>query len=232
MFPEDSIQAQFGSWWVEDPAQTVVRGRLIRTLVPYPEQKPHRLFVAKRSADPGEHSRAELRVEPFRPGTSGAGDGLPVAALPLHPGEHYAVQRSKVRPAIVVSSGGRPVPAALRRDAAAYQSARTLLVAPYYGADASYTRGGWGAEFVKRIRHGEYPQYMTDALPIGGVAESILRLDHLFPIGADPAGYQISPWRLSEDALQVVDEWVSWLFAGGLQSNTSIAVFQELFRDL
>src|SRR5207302_873569 len=59
---------------------------------------------------------------------------------------------------------------------ARWQSARTLLVAPFYGADASGTRGGWPAPFVDRIRRAEYPQYIWDQLPSpGGPIDSIFR---------------------------------------------------------
>src|SRR5207245_1659934 len=68
---------------------------------------------------------------------------------------------------------------------------------PFYGADAGGTRSGWHPPFVERIRRAEYPQYVWDKLPITGATESILRLDHVFALGADPAGYYHYPFQLS-----------------------------------
>jgi hypothetical protein len=57
--------------------------------------------------------------------------------------------------------GGTPIPRSLRAGQQRWQANPTLLVAPYYGADAGPSRAGWNAEFVGRIRHAEYPQYST-----------------------------------------------------------------------
>ncbi len=59
---------------------------------------------------------------------------------------------------------------------------------------------------VERTRHREYPQFFWDQLPISGVEESILRLDHLQPMGTHHDAYQMSEYKLSDDALEVVDE--------------------------
>src|SRR5690606_28738201 len=139
--------------------------------------------------------------ETFRVGDPPKGVArLPVAALPIRDGETYMVGRGKRRPAIVVSTGGTPVLRELRQGQNRWQFAPTILVAPYYGADPSSTRGGWPASFVERIRRAEYPQYMWDLLPISdGKTESILRLDHIMPIGADPANWTATEYVLSDE---------------------------------
>ena len=53
---------------------------------------------------------------------------------------------------------------------------------------------------VERTRHREYPQFFWDQLPISGVEESILRLDHLQPIGNHHNAYQLSEYKLNNDA--------------------------------
>jgi len=92
--------------------------------------------------------------------------------------------------------------------------------------------GGWPAPFVERIRRAEYPQYIWDQLPLQGGTESILRLDHLFPIGADPAAYRLENHRLSDEALVLLDEWVTWLLTDGLPSDGTLAMIRTEFSKL
>ena len=92
-------------------------------------------------------------------------------------------------------------------------------MAPYYGADQGGSSGGWKPEFVARIRRCEYPQYMWDKLPVSGRDESILRLDHLQPIGRHGESYDLTDFELHEEALGLVDEYLSWCLMGGLPEN-------------
>ena len=148
---------------------------------------------------------------------------MPVAALPLHPGESYFVVRGKVRPALVLGKS-EPIAREARRGQAAHQSAQCLLIAPFYGAEQDGSRGGWSEAFKTRIRRAEYPQYVWDSLPIPGKPkESILRLDHLMPIGADPASYERFPFRLSQDGLGIIHDWLSWLQTGVLSKSTVLS---------
>jgi hypothetical protein len=93
---------------------------------------------------------------------------------------------------------------------ARWQTAKTILVAPYYGADQDGTRGGWPPAFVQRIRRAMYPQYMCDRLPMGGSVESIMRFDQVQAIGPARTAIDILPWKLSDEALAFVDEWLTW----------------------
>jgi hypothetical protein len=229
MYPEDSIQALVGGWWVPTTGP-LERGRLIRTHVQFPEMKPHRLTAVGRGDDARQHTRAQFLIEEFRisdppPRTS----TLPVAGLPLSPTESYMVRRGKDRPALVLSLGGAGVPPT--RGSAKWQTQRAFLVAPFYGADQDGTRAGWQPAFVDRIRHGEYPQYVWDKLPVTGSDVSILRLDHTFAIGSDPAGYQALPFRLSDNALRFIDDWIRWLITDTLATNSDLAyVRSELLK--
>jgi hypothetical protein len=127
--------------------------------------------------------------------------------------------RGKVRPVIVLSTGGDEVRKEHRTGAARWQSSPTLLVAPFYGADQDGSRGGWRPEFVQRIRRCEYPQYIWDRLPLSNVSESILRLDHIQPIGHHENSFDWTPHCLSDEALRIVDEWLYWLGTGTMLEN-------------
>ncbi len=233
MYPDDCIQTYTQGWWTEDTSQVAVRGRLLWTWVPYPEMKPYRLVPIGRGSDPRQHGRAEFRIETFRMGDPPLGiSTLPVAALPIRDGETLFVQRGKRRPAVVISTGGARVVRELRAGQARWQSAPTLLVAPFYGADPGVSRGGWPKPFVDRIRRAEYPQYVWDELPDGGT--SILRLDHVFAIGADPANFDVTSHVLTSEAMTLLDDWLTWLHTGVLGPETGLAYaragIEELLR--
>ena len=212
-YPEDSIQSLVGEWWLEDDSLSVTRGRLIKAFVPHVSQEPRQLEVIGRD-DPEKHSSAAYEIKPLRVSAPIRVQGLPVAALPPYPGEVLTLHRAKVRPCLILSEGGPDIPKALRTGAARWQSAPALLCAPAYGVDRSGTRGGWRPEFVRRIRRCEYPQYVWDCLPIRGATESILRLDHAQPVGRHYNSFEATKFRLSDDALQLVDEWLQWLLTG------------------
>jgi hypothetical protein len=195
--------------------------------------KPYRLVATGRGDNPRQHQTAEFKLEEFRVGDPPPDESLlPVAALPVHPGESRIVRRGKVRPALVVATGGPPVPKELRRSAASWQSNQTLLVAPFYGGAADGTRGGWNPQFVQRIQRAEYPQYLWDVLPIGGSDGSILRLDHVFPVGLDPANWRLTDFKLSPAALEMVDEWLMWHVTGGLVEDSALDCARKVLAGL
>jgi hypothetical protein len=107
-----------------------------------------------------------------------------------------------------------------------------MQVAPYYGVDRSGTRRGWKPEFVQRIRRCEYPQYLWDKLPIGGSDESILRLDHLQPVGRHPSSFESTEYCLTDDALAIVDEWLSWLYRAVLPADSVLSEIRNYLLDL
>ena len=98
---------------------------------------------------------------------------------------------------------------------------------PYYGATRDGRRGGFNESFVDRVRRAEYPEYMWDSLPVGSrTDESILMLNQLQPIGRHHNAHEVTPHRLSESALDVVDEWLEWLLRGTLDSDGVLAMFR------
>ena len=212
--PTDTVQHYVQPWWVDDKAPIIRRGRLLRALVPYPEQNPYILAPEGRTDDPTDHKRARFSIEPYRVDGTAKTKPLPVAALTLWKGERFVVARGKVRPVLVISTPGPRPPRSLTGGLASYQVSPTILVAPYFGATHDGSRGGIPEGLLARFRRAEYPQYVWESLPLGDLRESYLRLDQIFPIGSSPGGYEPTDFRLSDDALKVLDEWVEWLLSG------------------
>ena len=46
-----------------------------------------------------------------------------------------------------------------------------------------------------------------------------MRLDQVFPVGADSSNWQLTSYRLSADAMTFIDEWFSWHVTGNLTSG-------------
>jgi hypothetical protein len=185
------------------------------------------VLVVEGRTEATDHSSANYRVEPLRPSSPPRDPRLPVAALPLETGDIRIVQRAKRRPAIVLSIGGPEVASALRVGEARWQTSATILVVPYYGVDRGGTRGGWSQSFVDRIKRCEYPQYMWDRLPLSRTRESVLRLDHTQPLGRHQNAYELTPYRLSDEALGVVDDWFLWLLTGSIPSDSALQILRE-----
>lgn len=225
-YPEDSLQNYCSPWWVRAQDQQVRRGRLLWAFVPHVDQHPFVLIPEGRS-EPTEHKSADYRFEPLR-GVLPPAAKLPVAGLPHYPGEVRVVLRAKKRPVLVLSTGGSEVPKSLRIGAARYQTNPTLIAAPYYGADQGGSSGGWKPEFVARIRRCEYPQYLWDRLPLSGRNESVLRLDHLQPVGRHGDSYELTDFELHEEALGLVDEYLSWLLLGGFPQDSIVSEIRRV----
>ncbi|HYU31921.1 MAG TPA: hypothetical protein VEW48_07140 [Thermoanaerobaculia bacterium] len=68
-------------------------------------------------------------------------------------------------------------------------------------------------------RRCEYPQYIWDSLPVPGRKESILRLDHLQPVGKHAQAYELTEYALHADAVSLVDEYLTWLLHGALPAD-------------
>lgn len=236
MYPDDSVQGLLHPtpWWTLDADLTLKRGRLIWAFVPHVSQEPVGLFVEGRAADPTEHKKAKFELGPLRIDHKPvATPGLPVAAVPSHSGEVLAVYRAKRRPAVVLSTGGTAVPNSLRAGSARWQSAPSLLVIPSYGAIPDGTRGGWPAEFVRRIQLCEFPQYILDWLPASSSGEpSILRLDHIQPVGLHYNSYELTHWVLSDAALEILGDWLLWLQTGLVPADGIFHMAQQEFLKL
>lgn len=231
-FPTDSIQNVVSSWWDECDQKALKKGSLIFAFVPHVDQIPNTLIEFGRT-ESDQHHRATLKVSPLRIKDARPKEALPVAALSLHEGELWTAYRAKKRPCLVVGNGVPKVDDILRRDMPKKLTSPTILVAPYYGADKDGHRAGYNPELIKRIQHTEYPQFMLDSLPIGGPKQSILRFDHIQPIGLHYYAYEHSGYCLSEEAVELIlDDWLTWVLYGGLPPDSFILDFQQEIKML
>lgn len=232
-YPSDCVQSYIddASWWEKDDGKTLCRGRLVWVFAPHVDQIPMSLVPEGRTVAT-EHQTANFRIETLRIKDAARTTKLPVAALAHYPGESYTVYRSKKRPALVFSAGGPDIPRELRSSLKPkWQTAPTMLVAPYYGTQAG-SRSGWYSEFVDRIRKAEYPQYMWDKLPLAGDTDSILRFDHIQPIGRHHDSYELTEYVLKEDAIELVEEWLFWLMTGNLPDKSALLEIREVLIKL
>jgi hypothetical protein len=205
------------SWWTSTEEGAIRPGRLIWAYVPHVDQHPY-VVVPEGRTDPEDHASADYRFQPFNIKSPPSDAKLPVAGLPHYPDEVRLVYRAKKRPLLVLSGSGSPVEAALRVGAARYQTNPTILAAPYYSCESR-----WKKEFVERIMRCSYPQYMFDILPVPGGRESILRLDHVQPIGAHSEAYEPTGFKLTARALELVEQQFRWL-------RTAVLEKAELFE--
>lgn len=230
--PSASVQSLVdGEWRVCEPSSIVTRGRLLRAFVPHVDQRPLRLVPAGRT-EATRHDEADYLTEPLDVRQERTVPRLPVAALPEFPGETRVVLRAKVRPAVVLSTGGAQVPRGFRAGGARWQTGRCLLVGPFYGTERDGNRGGWTPELVERIRRAEYPQYVWDHLPNTRITEeSILRLDHIQPISTERTTFELTEYRFSDNAMRVIDQWIRWLHTGSLEKGSAQETIRGLLLD-
>lgn len=231
-FPDDCLQSVIGSehWWkkVNNPSK-VQRGDLIYAFLPHVDQVPYAFYPVGREI-PTEHSRALVKVEPININAKLQQVDLPVAAMPRYVHEVWGAYRAKRRPCIVLSVESQLVDKSLTRGKANHSTAPTYIVAPYYGVNVG-KRSGYSDLFTERVRHCEYPQFHWDKLPIPGATESILRLDHIMPIGNHYQSYKHTGYRLSKEALEIIDDLLMWNLKGGVPQDSVIITYREIVED-
>ena len=227
MYPKDCVQHVVGSddWWIKSDSKTPCRGALVIAFVPYVEQEPYGFEpLGRKEAD--QHDIAKIKVAPLRVGQPLKRTELPVAAMPLHGSEVFAAYRAKMRPCLVIGSVSPSVDKALTRGKPNLSTAPTILIAPFYGVGQDGQRAGYNPRFIERVRHFGYPQFLWDKLPPDN-RESLLRLDHLQPIGTGRGSYKLIGYRLGRDALEIVDGLFQWLIWNRLPEDSLIAMFQK-----
>ena len=231
-YPEDCLQAIISTdWWVAHDGKDVCRGALIFAFIPHVDQTPYTFKPIGRK-DPDQHDRAVVQAAPLRIDQRLEQTKLPVSAMPLHPGELWAAYRAKARPCLVIATGGPKVEQDLTRGMAKNKTAPMILVVPYYGASKdSGRRAGYNPQLLERVRHCEYPQFLWDKLPVSGAEESIARFDQLRPIGNHHNSFRVSQFKLSADALEVVDEILIWLLLGKVGADSLVQTYRELIHE-
>lgn len=215
-YPEDCIQSLVSPRWVEHSPKVVERGALVRIAVPYVDVPPRELVVRGRS-DPKDHTHVDYDLRQFnvrraRP----RGEAVPVAAIPARPDEVQLVYRAKRRPGIVL---GFPEPPEVPGGGTSWINRKVMLVAPCYGARQDGRRAGWPAVLVDSIRRCQHSQFVWDKLPCGGADESIVCLDRPVAVVENSATVEFLGFKLSGDAIEVVDEWARWCGTGTLAAG-------------
>lgn len=227
-FPDDAVQKFAEPWWVPCEPGDIRPGALLFAFLPHVDQIPHTMTPVGRE-NPEEHITASVRIEPLNVAGPRRKPSLPVAALTLNDGELWTVYRAKKRPCLVISQTTVQVDETVRRDMPRKATSPSLLVAPYYGADKDGTRAGYNSELLRRIRHAWYPQFMLDSLPIGGPAQSVLRFDHIQPVGLHYKSFDHTGFRLSDEAMQyIVTDWLLWYLQGRLPEDSLVEDFRQL----
>ncbi len=231
-FPEGSVQDLVGGeWWVKDENPSPKRGMVILAYVPHVDQVPTQIKVIGRADDPTCHDKAQVQFFPFNITAPQKKSVLPVAALPEYPGEIRLLYRAKKRPVLIVAESGPSVDHKLIAGKPSWQTAPTLLVAPYYGRDErTGKRSGYSDALVERVQKCEYPQFFWEKLPLPGSAESILRFDHTQPLGYDRKNFELTGYSLGKDAISLLDEWLNWLISGTVEEDGPLATVFEILR--
>lgn len=231
MFPDDCLQSVIkpSDWWIENNDKKICRGALIFAFAPHVDQTPFTFEPIGRSV-PTEHETAKVRVTPLKVDAPLKQTDLPVAAMTLENQEVFAAFRAKKRPCLVISADTPAVDKSLMHGKPKHATAPTYLAAPFYGTQKNQKRAGYSVEFIERVRHCEYPQFHWDILPFPGGEESIMRLDHIQPFGAHYNSYKLSDFKLSSDAMCLIDDLVCWLIWGGVTDNSLILDYRELIE--
>jgi hypothetical protein len=225
-----TIQSLAQDWWVTDNENPFRRGRLGWAFVNYIDKTPMTL-IPTREQDSANHNKAEYRLELRKIKEPRPKGILPVAGMPFNEGEDYIVNRSKMRPVLILSDGGKEVDSSLCRDWPKSQRFPTVLVAPFYTArDSKSDIWKFPLPFVEQVKKCIYPNFFWDKLPEGN--ESILRLAQLQPVGKNPDSFKHTKYCLSQEAIKVIDEILCWLFKKYLPEEDSyIRIFWDLLHD-
>lgn len=232
-YPDGSLQKYFDdhNWWEKTENKQLLPGRLIWAFIPHVDVLPKSLISTGRAKDEEtNHSKASYEITDLRINNPFQKAALPAAILPYYRGECYTVYRSKKRPVLLISDGGPEIPTKLRSSMKpSWHTNPTILIAPYYGVLKKGV-SKWYEPFVDRIKKCEYPQYIWDTLPIPSDTESsILRLDHMQPIGKHYNSYELTDYVLKQDVIDLINEWIDWLITGEVDEDS---ILNEIRNDL
>ncbi len=102
-------------------------------------------------------------------------------------------------------------------------------MAPYYGVLKNGSSKRY-EPFVERIKCCEYPQYIWDILPVHSATDSsILRLDHMQPIGRHHDSYELTEYVLKPEVIDLLNEWIDWLTTGEVDKD---GILNDIRNDL
>ncbi|KAB1440341.1 hypothetical protein [Pseudodesulfovibrio senegalensis] len=230
--PEDCMHSHVDPWWVEADSNVPEPGRLLWVYVPHVGQEPMALVPTGRADDARQHALADCKIMPANHEEVFQRSKLPVAGLPCYDREMLSVYRAKRRPALVLAAPHVPLDREEFKGKPSYMTAATYMIAPYYGVEeGTGKRAGYPATFMERVRHGEYPQFFWDSLPVGNEDESILRLDQIYPLSTMFRAFELTDFKLSEAALAVIQEWMEWHFFTEVRVDGLVQYFHETFAE-
>jgi len=203
--------------WEACDTKVPVQGQLVWTLVPYIENVVH-LFNMTR-ANPGDHHEVIGRIEPMLKHVLPK-PSIPVASFPLESNEAYRVNRSKIRPALLLYCNCTDLKAEGGKG-------NYHLIAPLYGVDPSSKRSGYPAAFIEKVAQFRYPELIYFAnTPMPRGVSSILRLDNIQPVGNNHNNYRLIGHKLSYPTLQLVFDMLKWMF------TNEISELLNTYKDL
>ncbi len=231
-FKPDSIQSivEPADWWEKTTSKSVERGFLIKAFLPHVDQVPYTIIpVGRKQAR--IHDKALVKISELEMKHTGIRNDLPVAAMSLHKKEIWSAYRAKKRPCLVLGKTGKTVKRSDRKGMPRRNTAQTLLVVPYYGADKDGTRAGYNSKLIERIRHILYPQFYVDMLPLNGPRESIARFDQLQPVGRISNSYELTGFKLSTEALEIVDEVFHLYMHDSVNKSGMLIDFLDLINE-
>lgn len=226
-YPDICPQSLVEPWWNEDPSEDFRPGRLVWAFLPHVDQTPYSLEPAGRD-QPTNHNTGFVNIKKFKIGSPPKKKNLPVSAMPVYHNEMLCVYRTKKRPGIIISKGGKYIDKALAKGKSKWQTARTVLLAPSYSVKEAFN-----SDFCERIRRCEYPQFMWDYLPIGGAEKgSLIRFDHLQPVGRSNKSVELTKYCLSERAMAFIMEWVDWLLSGHMVRESEFCETRSFLMEM
>ncbi|MDP2874727.1 MAG: hypothetical protein Q8O00_01000 [Holophaga sp.] len=235
-FPDHSLQGFTGEWWEQAPGHSVGFGTLLEVFVHHMDKLPIQLITEGR-VEPTAHGQAKMKAIPFNIRRHIQRAPVPIAALPSYPGESYIALRGKVRPAIVLGADFSAVSQEDKRRHLDWQTAPVFLVAPFYGVERTDERNGFHPEFVERVQKAYYKQFLWDRLPSGALElcsartreGSMLRFDHIVPVGSDPSFYRNTGYRLNDDGQRLIKEWLEWVWFNDMREDSFLLGFRSQF---
>lgn len=228
-YPQDCIQYSASEWWQAADSKTLCRGALVETYVQFYSQVP--LALEPQRLEPNNHREARLIAKPLHAnGKRSLTESLPVAGLPRLEGAHcFVASRAKKRPCLVLGAvDQKMVNRGLTRGMTKSSTHNFFLVAPFYSVEQS-ARSGYNPEFIERIMRADYRSFFWDILPGIRGHESVLRLDQSQPVGVHHQAYNHLGYKLGEEALCIMDEWLDWLIYN--KPGETLSIFRELLQD-
>lgn len=232
IYPEDSLQNVFNveNWWEKTDQNELEVGSLIQSYLPFVSLEPY-VFIPCSRQNAEDHQTAKVSVQALN--VNVRRDALPVAGMPVHQGEVWSAFRAKFRPCIVLAAQSNNVESNLTKGKASRSTAPTYLIAPFYGSSVKGgKRAGYSEAFIERVRHCEYPQFHWDYLPHIGGEESILRLDHLTPIGTSYKSYKNLNYKLCKQGVDLLRELLAWHIDGNIKSDGDLASYKNIIAEV